>query len=82
MLMGGQTVTTTYRSPSRGKHRHELPVPSTPESYPLGFPDALEFLCDVLLCLKKTQTEYKLNQKSCNPRPEPTPTCLYNTLHL
>lgn len=60
MLMAGQTVQSTQTSlqgKAKEHSRHKLPVPSRLESYPLGFPDALDFLCDDLLCLKKIQTE-------------------------
>lgn len=58
--MGGQTVQSTQTSLQGKAKEHSsprLPVPSRLESYSLGFPDALDFLWDDLLCLKKIQTE-------------------------
>lgn len=86
MTTGGQLSqahTVVCRKESKEQHRHKLHLCALKtKDLTFGLSSTLDFLYNVLLCLKKIQTEQKLDERSCNPRPVPTCLCTTNTYYI
>lgn len=90
MTTGGQlsqahTVVVCIKK-SKEHHRHKLhlcALKTKDLTFGLSrYTDTLDFLYNVLLCLKKIQTEQKLGERSCNSRPVPTCLCTTNNYYI